>query len=483
MASDPERGPFHHRHLERARDEVIELLRRQAVEMELVRRAPQPSHEIVSHLVARTQQVALEQRLAHLHPSDIAFVLESLEPETRARAWSLVRPERRGAVLVEASEVLRRALVQDMEPAAIAQLLRPLASEDVAELIGEVAEESRASVLAQLEAADHSQIRALLSYPSDSVGAAMDLEFVAMPERLTLGEVLEALRRRKGLPPHTTQLFVVDHANRLRGLLSLSQLVLGDPATRVSEAMSAQPVSFFTDDAMSEAASVFEKYDFVAAPVLNLQHQIVGRLTVDVVVDFLRESAELEALRQVGLSKQDEDRFAPIHQAARGRWPWLAINLCTAFVASRIIGAFEPVIQRLVALAALMPIVASVGGNAGNQSVALVIRSLAQSASTPSWLRSFLLRELSIAVLNGGFWGSVLGALCWLLYRDLGLALVLALALWLNLIVAASIGVLSPALLHRSGRDPAMGSSIILTAATDSLGFLIFLGLAALLLL
>lgn len=473
----------HHRHLEQARAQVIELLSRQAVERELVSRseagAPGGKHDVVAQLVERQHQAALEQRLAHFHPADIAFVLESLAPEARDLAWTLVRAERRGAVLLETSEAVRRALVLGMPAQDVADVVRPLDAEDIAELVASLPESSRQQVLARLDQTDQAEVRSVLSFPPGSVGASMDMDFVAVREDASLEAVQRLLRRRTTLPAHTNELIVVDRANQLRGYLPLSRLILGDPEATVGAEMAREPVFFYTDDRMQEAVTAFEKYDLVSAPVVNLHEQVVGRVTVDAVVDEINERAQTEGLRKVGLSEEDEDLFAPIEHAARRRWPWLAINLCTAFLASRVIGVFEQIIEALVALAALMPIVASIGGNAGNQSVALVIRALALGQLAPAQLRRVLRRELGIAALNGALWGGVLGLATLLLYQNLKLALVIGAALLLNLLIAALIGVCAPAVLHRFGRDPVMGSSIVLTATTDSMGFFIFLGLAA----
>lgn len=473
----------HHRHLEQARAQVIELLSRQAVERELVSRseagAPGGKHDVVAQLVERQHQAALEQRLAHFHPADIAFVLESLAPEARDLAWTLVRAERRGAVLLETSEAVRRALVLGMPAQDVADVVRPLDAEDIAELVASLPESSRQQVLARLDKTDQAEVRSVLSFPPGSVGASMDMDFVAVREDASLEAVQRLLRRRTTLPAHTNELIVVDRANQLRGYLPLSRLILGDPEATVGAEMAREPVFFYTDDRMQEAVTAFEKYDLVSAPVVNLHEQVVGRVTVDAVVDEINERAQTEGLRKVGLSEEDEDLFAPIEHAARRRWPWLAINLCTAFLASRVIGVFEQIIEALVALAALMPIVASIGGNAGNQSVALVIRALALGQLAPAQLRRVLRRELGIAALNGALWGGVLGLATLLLYQNLKLALVIGAALLLNLLIAALIGVCAPAVLHRFGRDPVMGSSIVLTATTDSMGFFIFLGLAA----
>jgi len=469
----------HHHHLEQARAQVIQLLSRQAVEKELLSRSESRKQDVVAQLVARQHQAALEQRLSHFHPADIAFVLESLAPEARDFAWALVRPERRGAVLLETADVVRRALVTSMRPEQIAAVVSPLDPDDIADLIASLPEEDRQQVLERLDRADQAEVRSKLSFPEGTVGAMMAFDYFAVREDATLEAVLRLLRRRKELPPHTNQLVVVDRSNVLRGLLPLSRLLLEEPEAAVSDVMNPRPVYFYTDDKAREAVAAFEKYDLISAPVVNLHRQVVGRITVDAVVDEINERAQSESLRQVGLSEEDEDLFAPIAASAKRRWPWLAINLMTAFMASRVIEAFEPVIATLVALAALMPIVASIGGNTGNQSVALVIRGLALNQLGSQQLRQILQRELSICAMNGAMWGGVLGLATLLFHRQLPLALVIAVALMLNMLVAALVGVLAPVLLHRFGRDPAMGSSIILTATTDSMGFLIFLGLAS----
>lgn len=480
MAEERSSERPHRRHLEQARAQVAELLSRQEVERDLVVRSPQRKPEVVAQLLSRQQQATLEQRLAALHPADIAYVLEGLPPHWRERAWNLVRPARRGAVLLEASDGVRRALIQGLSPDDIASLVQPLSAEDIADLLSSLDDDKRHDVLAQLRQAEQIEVRSALSFPEGSVGAAMVRDIVVAHENATLQSVQRGLQRRRELPPHTNQLFVVDQQNHLRGLLSLSNLVLGQPDTLVRDEMSTDIVAFHTDDPMRDAVSAFEKYDLLSAPVLNLQGQIVGRLTVDAVLDEINERAQTEVLRQVGLSRDDEDLYVPVRRAAARRWPWLALNVCTAVVASRVIGAFEPLIAQLSALAALMPIVASIGGNAGNQSVALTVQGLSQQESGRRELARLLLREVSIASINGAVWGLLLAALAWLIYRDGALAAVLWLALLLNLLVAASVGVLAPALLRRMGRDPLMGSSIVLTASTDSLGFLLFLGLAAL---
>lgn len=476
--NDSAQERLHHSHLERAREQIIDLLTRQQVERELVSRSEVSKQDVVAQLVARQQQAQLEQKLAHLHPADVAFILESLPPDARETAWGLVRPERRGAVLLETNEAVLRTLLGDMRPEEIAAVVRHLDSDDIAELLVELPDELSQDVLARLDRDDQAEVRSVLSFPEDSVGSMMDLDFLSIREDTSLEAVLRLLRRQKTLPAEINQLIVVDRAGQLRGVLSLDQLLLSDPEKVVREVMTANPTFFYTDDAVEDAVSAFEKYDLLSAPVVNLHKQVVGRVPVDAVVDAIKERAQSDSLRQVGL-REEEDLFASVMVSAQNRWPWLALNLLTAFIASRVIGAFEDIIVQLVALAALMPIVASIGGNTGNQTVALVIRGIALNQLGPAQLRKMFSKEFGIATINGALWGVVLGVTTLALYQNLKLSVVIAVAVLFNLWVAAAAGVLIPLTLQRFGRDPVMGSSVLLTAFTDSMGFFIFLALAA----
>lgn len=478
MNVEPTDSP-HHRHLEHARAQVIELLTRQAVERELVRKTDAGGQsEVVGQLVARQQQAALEQRLLRFHPADIAFVLESLPHDAREMAWALVRPERRGAVLLETTDAVRRGLIEDMPPGDIAAALHHLESDDIAELIGALPADIGAQVLARLDRDDQAEVRSVLSFPEGTVGAMMDVDFLTVRDDASLEAVLRLLRRKKRLPAETYQIIVVDRANVLRGVLTLEQLLLSEPEQTVTEVMAPGPQYFYTDDAVDDAVAAFERYDLISAPVVNLHREVVGRITIDDIVDASNDQRDRDSLRQVGLS-EEEDLFAPAWQSGRNRWPWLALNLFTAFIASRVIGFYEPTIEKLVALATLMPIVASIGGNTGNQTMALVIRSLSLNQLNGPLLRKMLVKELLIAGLNGSVWGSALGVVTFAIYHDYKLALVIAGATVGELLVAATAGAMIPVALERFGRDPVLGSSVLLTALTDSMGFFIFLGLAS----
>jgi magnesium transporter len=329
---------------------------------------------------------------------------------------------------------------------------------------------------------ERSELQSVLAFPAGSVGALMKRDTATLRADLTLADAVATLRKRRNLPVPLTSVFVVDANNVLQGVVPLDRLLLGDEGRRVSEVMVTDAPWFSTTESVDDAAQAFERYDLISAPVVNIHRQVVGRLSVESVLDRVTQDSFKQSLSQVGLSG-DEDLFAPIWQSGRKRWAWLGINLLTAFVASRVVGAFEGSIAQLAALAALMPIVASIGGNTGNQTVALVIRGLALSQLNPGNLRFLVVKEVSVGALNGALWGLVMALITLLLYRSPGLAAVMAAAMVLNMVLAALVGVLCPVALQRAGRDPVMGSSILLTATTDSMGFLIFLGLATVVLL
>ncbi|MFT4045473.1 MAG: magnesium transporter [Solimonas sp.] len=477
MTDSPETTP-HHRHLEHARAQVIELLSRQALELELLSRSENRRQDVVAQLVARQHQAALAQRMAHFHPADIAFVLESLEPAAREMAWALVRPERRGAVLLEASDMVRRSLVDHMAPEEISAVVRTLDSDDIADLVSSLPDEQRTEVLEHVDRADQIEVRSVLSFPEDSVGAMMDLDYIAVREDTTLEAVHRLLRRKKPLPPHSNEIIVVDRNNTLRGVLPLDKLLLEEPDEEVGKVMLTQPTYFFTDDHQEDAVDAFEKYDLISAPVVNLHKQVVGRITVDAVIDEINERAQNESLRQVGLA-HGEDLYEPVLKSGRNRWPWLGLNLVTSFASSRVIGNFEGVIVQFAALATLIPIIASLGGNTGTQTMELVIRAMALDQLGSARLRRTFFKEFLIALLNGSLWGAALGTVTFLVYGKWQLSLVIYAAMILELIVAAFAGVAIPVMLKRLGRDPIMGSSVLLTATTDTMGFFIFLGLAS----
>ncbi len=426
----------------------------------------------------------LRERLAKLHPADIAYVLEALPPEERKLVWDSVKREADGAVLLEVSEPVLEDLIDLMTEDELVSAVKELDADDVADLVEYLPPAVVEKIQRELTPEEREQLRAAMSYPEDSVGGRMDFEFVRVREDVTLEVVLRYLRRFDELPQHTDQVFVVDRNGMLTGSLSIEQVLLNEPDTEVSAVMHRDILSLDVDDDVGDAAQAFERYDLISAPVVDTHHKLIGRLTIDEVVDVIREESETDALNQAGL-QEEEDLFGSVWQSARNRWLWLAVNLVTAFLASRVIGLFDETIERIVALATLMPIVAGLAGNSGNQTMALMIRSLAQGQINGGNFGRILRKELTVALLNGMVWGSVAGLATWLLYHDTDAARLLGIAMGvaivLNLLIGATLGVAVPFTLNRLGRDPALGSSVLLTFSTDGLGFLIFLGLATML--
>ncbi|WP_259639926.1 magnesium transporter [Pseudomonas syringae] len=338
------------------------------------------------------------------------------------------------------------------------------------------------AMVPELMASARQSFHLALSYDEDQVGALMDFEMVTIREDVSLEVVLRYLRRLKELPGHTDKLFVVDSEGVLKGVLPIKRLLVNDPEKQVGEVMANDPVSFHPEDDAYDAAQAFERYDLISTPVVDKNGKLIGRLTIDEMVDLIREESESEVLNMAGL-REEEDIFASVWRSLRNRWSWLAVNLVTAFLASRVIGLFEGSIEKLVALAALMPIVAGIGGNSGNQTITMIVRAMALDQVNTGNTARLLRKELAVGLINGLIWGGVIGVVAYFLYDSWSLGVVMTAAMTLNLLLAALMGVSIPMALARLGRDPAMGASVMITAMTDSGGFFIFLGLATIFLL
>jgi magnesium transporter len=310
----------------------------------------------------------------------------------------------------------------------------------------------------------------------------MDYDVVPIREDISLEVVLRYLRKLGKLPDHTDKLFVVDREGSILGVLPLKKIIVNELDLKVRDIMSSDAVLFKPNDEADQASDAFERYDLVTAPVVNDENKLIGRLSVNAVVDYIREEAESDKLSMVGL-REEEDLFSSIWKSVQNRWAWLAINIVTALLASRVIGAFEGSIEKVVALAALMPIVAGIGGNSGNQTTTMIVRGLALGQVSFSNLQRLMQKELGVALLNGVLWGGVLGIFAYLLYGNIKLGFVMTAAMILNLLLSAIMGVMIPLVMNRFGKDPAVGSSVLITAMTDSGGFFIFLGLATIVLI
>jgi magnesium transporter len=465
-----------------ALDQVRALLQKHRIVESMVHKQDMPRHELVESLVHKQNLVELQKKLDRLHPADVAYILEALPLEERLVLWDLVKAERDGEILLEVSDAVRETLIANMDSQELVAAAEQLDTDEIADLVQDLPQDVVAGVFQSLPVEEREQLRSAMSYPEDSVGALMDFDMVSVRDDVTLEVVLRYLRRMDELPDHTDQVFVVDRDEAIKGVLPINRLIVTDPEVLVASVMNAEFISFSPDDKAQKAAQAFERYDLVSAPVVDQKNRLAGRVTVDAVVDFIRDESEAELLGKAGL-REEEDIFASVWKSAKNRWLWLAVNLCTAFFASRVIGVFEGTIEKLVALATLMPIVAGIAGNSGNQTTTLIIRALALGQVTPENARRMILKELAISLLNGLVWGGVAGLFAWWLYGNVALGVVMMGSMLLNLLVSALVGILVPMAMHRMGRDPAIGSSVLLTFTTDSMGFFIFLGLATVFLL
>jgi magnesium transporter len=462
--------------------EIQALLDKQRLVEELVHKQQMPRHELVETLVHKQHLAELQKRLDQLHPADIAYILEALPLDQRLTVWDLVKAERDGEILLEVSEPVRETLIADMEHGELLRAAEQLDADELADLAADLPDDVFQDVFQRLPVEEREQLRAAMSYPEDSVGALMDFDLVTIRDDVTLEVVLRYLRRLDELPDHTDQIFVVDRGEHLKGVLPVNMLLVNDPERMVGEVMKTEMLALTPPDKAAEAAQAFERYDLVTAPVVDEAGKLVGRVSVDAIVDYIRRATENERLNLGGL-REEEDIFSSVWASARNRWTWLAVNLVTAFIASRVISVFEGAIEKLVALAALMPIVAGIGGNSGNQTITMIVRSLALGQISQQSARKLVAKEIAIALLNGLVWGGIIGVFAMMLYDSIPLGVVMTAAMTLNLLVAALFGVFIPMLMSKLGCDPAVGSSVLITAITDSGGFFIFLGLATLFLL
>ena len=462
--------------------QVVELLHRHRLVEDLTHRQEGQHHDRVENLVHRQNLAELQRKLDELHSADVAHILEALPLHDRLTVWQLVRAERDGDILLEVSDAVRETLLADMDDHEILAAAREMDADELADLAPELPRDVVHELMESLDAQQRERVRSALSYDEDQVGALMDFEMVTIREDVSLEVVLRYLRRLKELPGHTDKLFVVDYDGILKGVLPIKRLLVNDPDKQVGEVMADDPVTFNPDEDAYDAAQAFERYDLISAPVVDRNGKLIGRLTIDEMVDLIREESESEVLNMAGL-REEEDIFASVWKSVGNRWAWLAVNLVTAFVASRVIGLFEGSIEKLVALAALMPIVAGIGGNSGNQSITMIVRAIALDQVGTGNTARLMRKELGVALINGLLWGGVIGVVAGVLYDSWSLEAVMTAAMTLNLLLAALMGVLIPMSLLRLGRDPAMGASVMITAMTDSGGFFIFLGLATLFLL
>lgn len=417
-----------------------------------------------------------------LSPAEIGNLLESLPPAKRGVVWGLVDPEDDGEVLVHVGDEVRESLLADMDTDEIVAAVEDLDIDDLADLVEDLPDTVIDEVLKSMDRENRERLEQVLSYPEDTAGRLMNPDVVTVRADATIDVVQRYLRLRGELPEHTDHLYVVSRRHQYLGRIALAALLTHEPGTPINRLIDDEQPALGVEESANEVARQFTDHDWISAPVVDDNNILLGRITIDDIVDIIREQAEHQALGAAGLD-EDDDLFSPVPRAFRRRLLWLSINLGTAFLASSVVGRFEGTIEKIVALAVLMPIVAGMGGNAGTQVLALMVRGLALGQIGASNVGVLLRKELSIALINGLALGLLLGTVVWLWFGDLALSLVIASALTINLLFAATAGVLVPLTAKRMGFDPALSSGVILTTVTDVMGFLAFLGLATLILL
>jgi len=417
-----------------------------------------------------------------LTPAEIGNLLESLPPTKRLMLWGLVDAEDDGEVLVHCGEEVREALLSDMDPDEIVAAAESLDIDDLAELFDDLPDTVTAEVLKSMDRDERERLEQVLSYPEDTAGRLMAPDAVTVRADVTVDVVLRYLRLRGEIPDHTDFLYVVSRRNQYLGRLAIAQVLTSDPATLVNTLMddSQAPILVSVDD--QEVARSFADHDWISAPVVDPNNVLLGRITIDDVVDIIRYQADHNVMSMAGLD-EEEDLFSPVPRATRKRALWLGINLATAFLASFVIGRFDVALEQIVALAILMPVVASMGGIAGTQTLTLIVRGMALGQVGASNAAALLAKELKVGGFNGIVWAIVVGIAAGAWFGSLKLALVIGAAVAINLVVAAAAGVLIPLALRRMAVDPALAGGVILTTVTDCLGFLAFLGLGTLFLL
>ncbi len=420
--------------------------------------------------------------VSSLHPSELARLLESLPLEERAVVWEMVDSELGGDVLVEVSEEVRDRLIEDMQTEELIAAIDGMEVDDLADLVADLPETLTREVLRSLDQQDRERLDQVLAYDEDSAGGLMNVDIITVRPDVTLEVVSRYLRARGEMPDGTDSIFVVDRDNSYRGALLLSRLITKDPELLVADVMSTDVVPIPADTASENVVWEFENRDLLSAPVTDANGRVVGRITIDDVVDVIRDEAEHSLMGAAGLDEED-DMFAPAVQSAGRRALWLGINLATAFVAASVVDQFQTTIDKFVLLAVLMPVVPSMGGVAGTQSLTIMTRAIALGQIDRANALGIFRKEVLVGILNGLLWAFVVALVALLWFRDWHVGAVIAGAMAINLVVAAGAGFAIPLMLKRIGIDPALAGGVVLTTVTDVVGYLSFLGLGAVILL
>lgn len=419
----------------------------------------------------------VRQMIKTLPTAGIAHLLESSPPRTRSVLWQLVDKDAEGEVIQYLNEDLQNEILSDLNAEEVAELTEGLEDDDLADILQQLPQQLTREVLQAMDLQDRQRVETILSYDEDTAGGLMNTDTITVRRNHTVELVLRYLRRHNSIPEMTDNLLVVNRNDEFLGILPLREVLVSDPNISVREVMHEDVEAIPVDMEATQVAQLFEQHDWVSAPVVDREGKLLGRITIDDVVDVIRDSTEHSLMSMAGLDEED-DTFAPVIKTARRRALWLGVNLCTAILASMVIYLFQDTLDQVVYLAVLMPIVANMGGVAGTQTLTLVIRELALGHISSSNSRWLLRRELGVAGLNGLLWAVVISVVAFLWYQELRLSCIIAAAMMINLITAALAGAYLPLFLKRLNVDPALAGSVALTTVTDSIGFFAFLGLA-----
>ncbi|HEX9583603.1 MAG TPA: magnesium transporter [Gammaproteobacteria bacterium] len=442
----------------------------------------QENLQILAEAIERQDNDEVSALVDSLHPAEVASLLESLPQRDRHIVWTQLNTEQHGDVLAEAEDAVRASRMVQMDPKELAAVASDVDVDDAADILQDLPSDLVGEVLQAMDHQDRLRLESVLVYPEDTAGGLMNTDVITVRADVSLETVMRYLRRRGEIPEKTNRLMVVDRDNRFIGVLRLAALLINAPSAPVHEIMEADFPAIPAAMTEHEVALLFEQRDLISAPVIDDEGRLLGRITVDDVVDVIRDEGDHSLMSMAGLS-EEEDMFAPVVTTARARALWLGVNLATALFASWVIGWFEATLQQVVALAILMPVVASMGGIAGSQTLTVVIRGMALGQVGWSNVRFLVVKELMVSILNSVVWALMVGAVAVIWFDDGRLGLIVGLALIINLVVAALSGASIPLLLKKLSIDPAIAGGVVLTTVTDVVGFIAFLGLGTIFLL
>ena len=438
-----------------------------------------PSDELLDSIQGKNVSSSLNQVkriLGNMHSSEIAHSLESLPPKERQLLWSMIEIEDEGEIIAELNDEIQQELIAEISPDELIKIIEDLELDEIVDILQALPESKTQNILSSMSQRDQKRIKEALVYPEDSAGGLMNTDIISVRPKHSIEVVMRYLRAQKKLPKNTDQIFVVSRENKYLGALPVSSILVSEPSLNTRELMETATKPLDADLIDKDVARLFEQNDWVSAPVVDKNSHLIGRITIDDVVDVIIEDADQNFLGMAGIA---EDTFAAPARAARGRVLWLSINLMTAFIASMTIGLFQATIDQIVYLAILMPIVASMGGVAGTQTLTIVIRGLTLQQINSTNLNWLFKREVAVSIVNGILLSILVGGITYLWFESFVLSLVISIAMVINLISSAIAGILIPIILRKFNQDPAIAGSVVVTTVTDVIGFFSFLGLAA----